>query len=133
MPDELTKKAVEMLLKGATLLGEPCPYCKGVRVMKDGHALCVNCGREPEPKHSVQLEAAEDKKEMDESKPSSPVTTSTTTADAAAATDEPIKILERKLEELSRELEKETDHEKQQSILKSINSLMDTIERFKKQ
>ena len=47
MSKDLTKKAVEMLLKGATLLSEPCPYCKGVRVMKDGHALCVSCGKEP--------------------------------------------------------------------------------------
>ena len=48
MADELSKKAIEMLLKGATLLAEPCPYCKGVRVMKDGYALCVSCGKEPE-------------------------------------------------------------------------------------
>ena len=39
MPDELTKKAVNMLLNGATLLSEPCPYCKGVRVMKDGNVI----------------------------------------------------------------------------------------------
>ena len=39
-----------MILSGGTLLSEPCPYCKGVRVMKDGHALCVNCGKEPEQK-----------------------------------------------------------------------------------
>ena len=38
MSNELTKKAAEMLLNGATLLSEPCPYCKGVRVMKDGNA-----------------------------------------------------------------------------------------------
>ena len=50
MSNDLTKKAVKMLLNGATLLSEPCPYCKGVRVMKDGHALCVNCGKEPEIK-----------------------------------------------------------------------------------
>ena len=50
MSKELTKKAAEMLLKGATLLSEPCPYCSGVRVMKDGNALCVSCGREPEKK-----------------------------------------------------------------------------------
>ena len=50
MSKDLTKKAAEMLLKGATLLSEPCPYCKGVRVMKDGHALCISCGREPEKK-----------------------------------------------------------------------------------
>jgi len=40
-----TKKAAEMLLNGATLLSDPCPYCKGVRVMKDGHALCISCGQ----------------------------------------------------------------------------------------
>ena len=45
MSKGLTKKAVDMLLAGATLLSEPCPYCKGVRVMKDGNALCINCGR----------------------------------------------------------------------------------------
>ncbi|GIS96550.1 MAG: hypothetical protein CM1200mP23_3560 [Nitrososphaerota archaeon] len=41
---ELTEKAVKMLLSGATLVSEPCPYCNGVRVIKDGFALCVNCG-----------------------------------------------------------------------------------------
>ena len=46
MSKDLTKKAVEMLLKGATLVSEPCPYCKGVRIMNDGHALCVTCGKE---------------------------------------------------------------------------------------
>ena len=50
MSKELTKKAIDLLLTGATLLSEPCPYCSGVRVMKDGNALCVNCGREPENK-----------------------------------------------------------------------------------
>ena len=39
-----------MILNGGTLLSEPCQYCKGVRVMKDGYALCVNCGKELEQK-----------------------------------------------------------------------------------
>ena len=47
---ELTEKAVKMLLSGATLVSEPCPYCNGVRVIKDGFALCVNCGKQPEEK-----------------------------------------------------------------------------------
>lgn len=47
MSDDLTKKAAEMLLQGATLLGEPCPYCKGVRVIRDGDAFCVICGKGP--------------------------------------------------------------------------------------
>ena len=37
---ELTEKAIKMLLSGATLVSEPCPYCQGVRVIKDGFALC---------------------------------------------------------------------------------------------
>ena len=106
MNNELTKKAVEMLLKGATLLKEPCPYCSGVRVMKDGHALCVNCGKEPKV---VQPEKIKPEK------------TST------------IEILEKKLEKLSKELEVETDYEKQQNILKSINSLIETIQKVKNQ
>ena len=106
MGKDLTKKAIEMLLKGATLLSEPCPYCKGVRVMHDGHALCVSCGKEPEQKQPA--------KEVPP-KPTNPAVVS----------------LEKKIELLSKELEGETDHAKQQDILKSINSLIETIEKIK--
>ena len=108
MPD-LTKKAVEMLLKGATLLSEPCPYCKGVRVMKEGNALCVNCGSTP--KKSKKIKTKKDTKK-EKTSPS-------------------LKILEKKLETLSKELEQESDHEKQQKILKSINSLIESIAKLK--
>lgn len=107
MEGDLTKKAAEMLLKGATLLSEPCPYCKGVRVMKEGHAMCIGCGREPEKKEIVVEPSTESK--------TSPITL----------------VLEKKLEGLSKELENEKDHEKQQSILKTINSLLETIEKMK--
>ena len=107
MVEDLTKKAAEMLLQGATLLSEPCPYCKGVRVMKEGQALCISCGREPE------------KKEVPNTNSSDIGTTSIT------------KTLEKKLELLSKELEQEKDHEKQQNILKTINSLLETIEKMK--
>ncbi|MFQ5782032.1 MAG: Sjogren's syndrome/scleroderma autoantigen 1 family protein [Nitrosopumilus sp.] len=107
MSKELTKKAAEMLLKGATLLREPCPYCSGVRVMKDGKALCVSCGRKPEkknmPKEKIQQNSKLALKET----------------------------LEKKLESLSKELESESNHEKQQEILKSINSLLETLEKMK--
>jgi len=96
--DELRKKAAEMLLNGATLLSEPCPYCKGVRVMKEGQALCTKCGRKPE-KREITVEEKEEKTPL-------------------------IDTLEKKLEELSKELEQEKDHDKQQSILKSINSIL---------
>ena len=107
MSSELTKKAVDMLLKGATLVSEPCPYCKGVRVMKDGHALCVSCGKEPEISKKVE----KPKSEKSESS---------------------LDVLEKKLKKLSNELEQEKNHEKQQQILKSINSLVEIINKLKK-
>jgi UPF0148 protein len=109
MSEELRKKAAEMLLNGATLLSEPCPYCKGVRVMKEGQALCTKCGRTPEKRKIV----TEEKEEKNES---------------------PLKkTLEKKLEVLSKELEQEMDHDKQQSILKSINLVLEMMEKVKKQ
>ena len=105
MSSELTKKAVEMLLKGATLVSEPCPYCKGVRVMKDGFAFCVNCGKKPKIKESQK---------------------------DVQKTHSTLNVLEEKLEKLSKELEQEKDHEKQQQILKSINSLVEIIAKLKK-
>lgn len=105
--NDLTKKAVEMLLQGATLLREPCPYCSGVRVMKEGQALCVSCGREPEKRNVIKQDNKEQKTNL-------------------------IETLEKKLEVLSKELEQESDHEKQQTILKSINSLIEAIDKIKR-
>ena len=52
--------------------------------MKDGHSLCVNCGKEPEQKSA--------KTEIKEEKPNST-----------------LKILEEKLEKLSTQLESENE------------------------
>ena len=106
MPDDLTQKAIKILLGGGTLLSEPCPYCKGVRVMKDGHALCINCGKEPEEK-KVKIQ----NKEED----------STST----------LKTLEKKLEKLSSQLEKEENPSKQQELIKSIDLLINLIAKLK--
>ena len=96
-----------MLLKGATLLSEPCPYCKGVRVMREGQALCISCGRQPEKKNIPKI--------------SDPEQSRTSLQET----------LEKKLKILSKELENEKNHEKQQEILKSINSLLETLEKMK--
>ena len=106
MSEEIKKKAIEMLLSGATLLSEPCPYCKGVRVMKDGDALCVGCGKSPDK----ELEK-KNKEPQNES---------------------PVKKLEEKLQKMIDELSKEEDPKKQEIILKSINLLIDTISKLKK-
>jgi UPF0148 protein len=109
---DLRKRAAEMLLKGATLLAEPCPYCNGVRIMKDGNALCVNCGKEPDLNKVDQETISEN---QNSEKPSSVLVS-----------------LKNKLEELTKELESEKDHEKQQQILKSINSLIETMGKLEK-
>jgi len=94
------------MLNGGTLLSEPCPYCKGVRVMKDGHALCVNCGKEPEQK-----------------------LTKTQTKEKKSIST--LKTLEQKLEKLSTQLEREDQPAKQQELIKSIDSLIDIIAKLK--
>ena len=106
MPNDLTQKAIKMILAGGTLLSEPCPYCKGVRVMKDGHALCVNCGKEPEQKS---------------------VKTQNNKVDSTFT----LKTLENKLEKLSGQLEKEDEPSKQQELIKSIDSLINIIAKLK--
>ncbi len=106
MPNDLTQKAIKMILSGGTLLSEPCPYCKGVRVMKDGHALCINCGREPEQK---------------------PTKTQTKEKKSIST----LKTLEQKLEKLSTQLEKENKPAKQQELIKSIDLLIDIIAKLK--
>ena len=115
MSNDLTKRAADMLLKGATLLAAPCPYCKGVRIMKDGNAFCVSCGREPKPEVEIDTEKkleAQEKSEISQS-------------------DSTLITLAKKLESLSKELEKESDYEKQQQILKSINSLVEIIAKLR--
>ena len=106
MPSDLTQKAIKMILSGGTLLSEPCPYCKGVRVMKDGYALCVNCGKEPEQK---------------------PIKTQTKEKKSVST----LKTLEQKLEKLSSQLEVENEPVKQQELIKSIDSLIDVIAKLK--
>ena len=106
MSNDLTQKAIKMILSGGTLLSEPCPYCKGVRVMKDGHALCVNCGKEPEQK---------------------PTKTQTKEKKSIFT----LKTLEQKLEKLSTQLEREEEPAKQQELIKSIDSLIDIIAKLK--
>ena len=105
MPSDLTQKAIKMILNGGTLLSEPCPYCKGVRVMKDGHALCINCGKEPEKSTKIQSNEK----------------------DSTSA----LKTLENKLEKLSGQLEKEDEPSKQQELIKSIDSLITVIGKLK--
>ena len=75
--------------------------------MKEGQALCISCGREPMKKNIPTEKKNQGSESVLE------------------------KTLNKKLEILSKELELEKDPEKQQQILKSINTILETIEKIK--
>lgn len=77
--------------------------------MKDGNAFCVNCGREGKEEKLVPIESTEEKKE-----------------------NSSIGKLEEKLKELTNELQREQNYEKQQQILRSINDILSVKEKLKK-
>jgi len=106
MSKDLIQKAAKMVINGATIMSEPCPYCKGVRIIKDGNALCINCGKEPDQKQI---------KKQTRGKKSTAV----------------LNTLERKLEKLSQQLEKEDNPTKQQELIKSIDDLLPIIAKLK--
>jgi UPF0148 protein len=104
---ELTKKAVELLLGGATLVSDPCPYCKGVRVMKNGNALCVSCGRQAK-KEKVESVLSKTEKSKGTS----------------------IDNLDQKIRDLTVELQKEKNFEKQKQILRTMNEIIAIKEKL---
>tara|TARA_B100001146_G_scaffold123698_1_gene108530 strand:+ start:1558 stop:1884 length:327 start_codon:yes stop_codon:yes gene_type:complete len=106
MSKDLIQKAAKMVINGATIMSEPCPYCKGVRIIKDGNALCINCGKEPDQKQI--------KKQTRESKSTGVLNT-----------------LEKKLEKLSKQLENEDKPAIQQELIKSIDGLLAVIAKLK--
>ena len=106
MSKDLIQKAAKMVINGATIMSEPCPYCKGVRIIKDGNALCINCGKEPDQKQI---------KKQTRGKKSAAV----------------LNTLERKLEKLSQQLEKEDNPTRQQELIKSIDDLIAIIAKLK--
>lgn len=135
---ERLKRAATMLLNGATLLSQPCPYCKGVRVIRGGNAMCVSCGQEPEERQVPQDNDTMEKKDTK-------IIEKTTIAHIATQHNshndthnddgsfvDVISILEDKLVTLSKELAAEkTDRQKEIEILDSINAVLQTLEKAK--
>ena len=59
MNNDIVKKGADFLLKGGTLLSEPCKICNGLLIKYKGDILCLNCQR-PTPNQD-KLENASDK------------------------------------------------------------------------
>ena len=45
MDNDIVKKGADFLLKGGTLLSEPCKICNGLLIKYKGDVLCLNCQR----------------------------------------------------------------------------------------
>src|SRR5919108_959712 len=64
------KNAAELLTKGALLLNEACPKCRGVQVKFKDVIRCINCGNEQKVLkdtssiHSKQRSTSEDSKRV---------------------------------------------------------------------
>ena len=55
---ENLKQAAESLLKGGTLLSEPCEKCNGIQVKKNNEVTCIICGNttQKEPKLTEDID-----------------------------------------------------------------------------
>ncbi len=62
---ENLKQAAESLLKGGTLLSEPCEKCNGIQVKKNNQVRCIICGNtttQKEPKSTEDIDKTVDKR-----------------------------------------------------------------------
>ena len=120
------KRAATMLLNGATLQSHPCPYCKGVRVIKNGNAFCVNCKQEPEER---QIPQEHDNTAKDTAK--SNHNTTQTQQHSKDAKNSIVDTLENELVTLAEDLKTETDKQKKTEILDSVNKILETLDKAK--
>ena len=111
----LQKEAINMLLGGATLASDPCPYCHGVRVIKKGYALCIQCGQKPTNQYNKHQISSKDQNTQ-----------------TKIYENKSIKlILNKKLEELFNALELETDYDMQYKILRIVDMVISVLTKFK--
>ena len=108
-------EAIKMLLNGATLSSDPCPYCNGVRVVKKGYALCIQCGQKPNiQKYNKQSQNTQNEK-----------------AKNLYKSETMNLILKQKLRESFNDLESEKDYEAQHKILRVIDNIIDILSKLK--
>jgi uncharacterized Zn finger protein (UPF0148 family) len=107
MQDEKISKITEMLLAGGKMLGVHCGSCQSPLFEYGGEITCPVCGVLKE-----------------------------TPAEKPEPKAEPLKKLENaiysKLDSLSEQLKKETDHTKTLELLDGIKATLETLERLKK-
>jgi uncharacterized Zn finger protein (UPF0148 family) len=56
---ENLKQAADFLLKGGTLLSEPCEKCNGIQIKKNNQVTCIICG------NTTSLKEAKSREDID--------------------------------------------------------------------
>ncbi len=60
MNNDILKKGADYLLKGGTLLSEPCQTCNGLLIKFKGNILCLNC--QVQDKNEIHLKRENEQK-----------------------------------------------------------------------
>ena len=66
MNNDTLKKGADFLLKGGTLLSEPCQVCNGLLIKFKGDIMCLNCQKASQNTQEVEktsVQISEEKKE----------------------------------------------------------------------
>lgn len=110
------KSAAAALLKGGTLVGEPCRKCGGVQVRTGDITSCINCGNEAiiaPPEQEGQKQKAE------------------TQAAISSGLGAPAGIIEHKISELALELRDEKDTAIQRQKAELLEAYLRILEKMR--
>src|SRR5579872_4362845 len=117
----------ELIRKGAAILQEPCPRCGSVQIRYNGKIYCTN---------EDDLQSLLNPEARTESPPPGPAKVEPThdrSSQSFPDTTGPLrKLLQDKLDALSKQLESTTDAEEQAKILNLISKYLETLEKAKK-
>jgi UPF0148 protein len=116
----------ELIRRGATILQEPCPRDGSVQIRYKGSVYCTNednLGGLLSPGSESGAPTAPAPIKVEEKKP---------TQQTASSVDSIRKLLEEKMEALSKQLDSTTDIEEQSRILDLISKYLETLEKAKR-
>jgi len=119
----------ELIRRGAAILQEPCPRCGAVQIRYKGRIYCTNEGDLNSILNSsgaVELPPTQIKTGLkNEEKPS-------TGSQVSQSSDSLRRLLEEKLNTVSKQLDSTTDLTEQAKLLDLISKYIETLEKLKK-
>ncbi|MFI5422265.1 MAG: Sjogren's syndrome/scleroderma autoantigen 1 family protein [Nitrososphaerales archaeon] len=114
----------DLVRKGATILQEPCPRCGSVQIRYKGKVYCTK----EDDLNAIDLPSTESQASSVPSVPRASGGTSQSSQNA----DSVRKLLEEKLNNVSKQLESTSDVEEQSKLLDLISKYVETLDKLKK-